>query len=423
MEKMHKLISVIKKDGIFTFIRKVTVYSKAHIFNRINIFLLLKFQLNKKKLYNYLDSILKGQCDRIIVWRSTFGWNVELFQRPQHISNNLSKNNCLVFYEVTNMTDKVEDISKVHDNLYLVNFSNKYFSKLFFEKIESVNKTKYIQFYSTEWNMSLEKLLDYKNKGFKVIYEYIDDLSPVLAGTKELPINIKQKYEYAMNNDDVYVVVTADQLKNDVISKRGINNLINSTNGVDYDFFQTFGNYELEKEYLEIINNGKINVGYYGALASWFDYDIIKKIDETNDFNIILFGIRYDDSLDKSGILKLKNVHFMGARDYKVLKYYANKIDILTIPFLINDITRATSPVKLFEYMALKKPIVTTPMNECLKYKSVMIAEKDKFVDQLHKAYSLRNDKEYINLLDKEAKENSWSNKAMAIIQEISKGE
>ena len=42
-------------------------------------------------------------------------------------------------------------------------------------------------------------------------------------------------------------------------------------------------------------------------------------------------------------------------QDYHILQNYAAKIDVLTIPFLINEITKATSPVKLFEYMALNK--------------------------------------------------------------------
>ena len=42
------------------------------------------------------------------------------------------------------------------------------------------------------------------------------------------------------NNKNVYVVVTADLLKEDVISKRGKKNLIFSSNGVDYSFFQKY---------------------------------------------------------------------------------------------------------------------------------------------------------------------------------------
>ncbi|MBQ5347017.1 MAG: glycosyltransferase, partial [Ruminococcus sp.] len=71
----------------------------------------------------------------------------------------------------------------------------------------------------------------------------------------------------------------------------------------------------------------------------------------------------------------------------QVLPYYATHFSVCTIPFLVNDITQATSPIKLFEYMALGKPIVTTAMNECKKYKSVMIAEDKKdFLEKIEKA-------------------------------------
>jgi hypothetical protein len=40
------------------------------------------------------------------------------------------------------------------------------------------------------------------------------------------------------------------------------------------------------------------------------------------------------------------------------------------IPFRINEITEAVSPIKLFEYMALGRPIVTTDMAESRKYRS-----------------------------------------------------
>ena len=74
--------------------------------------------------------------------------------------------------------------------------------------------------------------------------------------------------------------------------------------------------------------------------------------------------------------------------------------------------------------MALKKPIVTTDMNECRKYKSVLIAQTaEDFILKLDNALKLKNNTEYLNKLDKEAKENDWSQKAQAIISLISKKE
>ena len=65
--------------------------------------------------------------DRIVVWRSSFGWDVPLYQRPQHIFTNFAKQRTLVLYEVTRFTDDVKRIKRQSENLYLVNFMNKAF--------------------------------------------------------------------------------------------------------------------------------------------------------------------------------------------------------------------------------------------------------------------------------------------------------
>ena len=419
-EKLSKLVNVYKKYGFIGFCKKLYAYVKANYLDKISF----KVFFNKKKYQKEIQEILNGRYDRIVLWRSSFGYNVPLFQRPQHISNNLSKSKCLVFYEVTTMTDKVKTLKKQSDNLYLFNFNNIQLNKILMKELEKNTKPKYVQLYSTDWKLSVQNIKDYMSNGFGFIYEYIDHLSPELAGTKELPQNIIEKYEYAMENKDVYVVVTADELKKDVESKRGKKNLIESSNGVDYKFFEKLDKtYKVEQEYLDIINNGKINVCYYGALAKWFDYDLVKAIAKTNKYNVILFGIKYDESYDEK-MGEVENVYFMGPRDYKILKNYASLCDILTIPFLLNDITKSTSPVKIFEYMALHKPIVTTDMLECRKYKSVFIGKDHKdFIKKLEESYEKRNDKKYINLLDKEAQANDWSMKAKAIIDAIKKDE
>ena len=149
------------------------------------------------------------------------------------------------------------------------------------------------------------------------------------------------------------------------------------------------------------MKKGQPVIGYYGALAKWFDYDLLKKIDQENKYQVVLFGIKYDDSYDKSGADQWKNVHFCGSRPYEILQNYAARMDVLTIPFLINDITKATSPFKLFEYMALNK----------------------EFLEQLDKAILLKTDETYKALLDKEALENTWEEKARTILEQLKKYE
>ena len=370
----------------------------------------------KGKINAIFDS---NNYSRIIVWRSPFGWDVPLFQRPQHIARQFARKDCLVFYEVSPKTDPVTFIKEAEPNLYLINYDSYTVKTMFEECLANQTKPVYIQFYSTNWSMSIEEVNDYTSKGFNILYEYIDDISPELSGTEEIPEYILAKYNYAMSHKEVPIVTTAKQIFEDVAQKRGTENMVLSCNGVDYEHFQDLSeDFDFENSFLKIINNGKINVCYYGALASWFDYDLIKKINATDKYNVILIGIKYDDTYDNSGIGDLENVYFIGAKEYHILKYYAAKMDILTIPFVINSITQATSPLKLFEYMALHKPIITTAMQECMNYESVLVAnDHNEFLKLLEKATQLKNDQAYLDLLDKEARENDWGNKAELILQ------
>ena len=393
------------------YVVRVSILEKAYVL------------LHKKEIRRRLERIFeKENFDRIVVWRSSFGWTVPLYQRPQHIFSNFAKQRTLVFYEVTRFTDDVKRIKRQASNLYLVNFMNEAFAKYVFEAIERQNKPRYVQFYSTDWTITKKQASIYKERGYRIVYEYIDDLNPSLAGTDTLPVNVKDKYEMVMNDKEAIVVVTADALQRDVIQKRGSVNLVYSGNGVDYNHFHNDidRNFKFEKKYSEILKFGQPVVGYYGALAKWFDYDLIKYMAAKGKYQIVLFGIKYDDSYEKAGLDKLENVHFLGSRDYQVLQNYASKIDVLTIPFLINDITKATSPVKLFEYMALNKPIVTTDMDECRKYESVLIGrDRAEFIDKLDEAIKKKSDSSYMKLLDKEALENTWEEKAKLIIEKM----
>lgn len=426
-DKISKLKNLIKKYGLIGTAKKAAGYIYSNYLVRLSIGERLYIALHKKQLLGRIDEVLeKPGYDRIVIWRSSFGWNVPLYQRPQHIFTNFARQKTLVFYEVTRFTDNVRRMKKQEENLYLVNFNNTAFSKLLLRGIAKKDIPKYVQFYSTDWTLPAKKIREYMDQGYGIVYEYIDDLNPHLAGTDELPVNVREKYEMAMKNTDIFVVVTAEALKRDVLSKRGSERMVFSGNGVDYQHFhdEVDEDYKLDKEFQSILNKGKPVIGYYGALAKWFDYELLKKIDSTNLYQTVLFGIPYDDSFENSDIKNCKNIHYLGAKDYRILQNYAAHIDVLTIPFLINDITRATSPVKLFEYMALNKPIVTTDMDECRKYESVLIGhDPDEFINQLDRALKLKHDPEYIKLLDREALENTWKEKAKLILDELEKYE
>jgi teichuronic acid biosynthesis glycosyltransferase TuaH len=76
--------------------------------------------------------------------------------------------------------------------------------------------------------------------------------------------------------------------------------------------------------------------------------------------------------------------------------------------------------------MALEKPIITTAMKECKKYKSIFIANNaEEFISLTDKALKInkKNNKDYYELLKKEALDNTWNKKAEEIMYLLKKEE
>ena len=119
-EKISKLVNVYKKYGFIGFCKKLYAYVVANYLDRISFAVL--FQPGKYR--RLVQQMLAEDAERIVLWRSSFGYNVPLFQRPQHIAGNLARNGSLVIYEVTTMTDKVKTLKKKADGLWLFNYNN-----------------------------------------------------------------------------------------------------------------------------------------------------------------------------------------------------------------------------------------------------------------------------------------------------------
>ena len=300
-----------KKYGFWGLIKKILSY----FFSKLR-YLFPHHIYNALRTKQELSKILNGDYSRIILLPSTFGYNVPMFQRPQQIAHAFADSGCLVFYAVTPFTEKVSTIQAVTGRLHLINYEAPYLKRILEKLICNSSSPKYVLLYSTESVLGAHDIVSYSENGFGVIYDYVDELSPKLTGTEGLPKNLVEKYNYVMVNKNCFVVVTADLLWKDVVSKRGEEKLCLSSNGVDFDFFQSFEeNFELEECFINIIDKGLPILCYYGALASWFDYDLIRKLAETCLYNIVLIGIKYDESFDNSKIDELQNVYFLGPRD------------------------------------------------------------------------------------------------------------
>lgn len=383
--------------------------------NKIKDFLILvKNENDFKKLLTLTNK------KRLIVWYSEVGWDIPLFQRPQHLFRCFARNNNnLVFYKSAEYVDgRGFFLKKLEDNLYLVNFLNST-RNLVFKIISKYFKgNKYIYIPSTSSLTSLKELKYYESLGFKLVYDYIDDLNPALDNKEKLDKNLLDIHKYALEHENILTICTANLLLKDSIKKRKSDkNIIFSCNAVDYEHFTILDKHiNLSEDFEDLLKEKKKIIGYYGAIASWFDYQMLINVaKKLPDYEFVLIGPEYDHSISETKIKNISNIHLLGPKKFDDLPYYATKFDMFILPFVINDITNATNPIKIFEYMAMEKPIITSDLPECRKYKSCLIYKNEEEFVKLIKNNINNKDENYKNILKKEALENTWKEKAHII--------
>lgn len=418
----RRTTEVLKEDGLIEVIKRVLRYIKRRIKDKLDNNA-LTYRKNYEEANAIFHKILKKEKFKaVVVFDSRVGWNIPLFQRSQHMANELTDDGYLYFYRTSEQFDPhVKTVEKLKDRLYLVNMANFALQNAMFDLLKEYKGHKFLSLYSTDVYLDEQYIKEkYIDNGFKVIYEYIDELSDEISG--HLPDFVYDRHKNIIEDKSNIAVGSADKLIEEIEEIRGKENVAMITNGVQYDHWQYRSN-EVPEKLKDIVSKGNPIIGYFGALAKWFDYELLKKVaKERPNYEIVLIGFLYDNSFKDSKIDELENVHYLGIVDYKELNQYSQYFTISTIPFLLNDITESTSPVKLFEYMAMGHPIVTTDMRECRKYKSVLIGKShEDFIEKLDFALTLDKKDEYYNYLKEEALANTWREKAAILDRLIEK--
>ncbi|QHI73942.1 glycosyltransferase [Aminipila terrae] len=132
-------------------------------------------------------------------------------------------------------------------------------------------------------------------------------------------------------------------------------------NGADFNHFAPATNIFCDKP--DDIRNIKGPViGYFGAVADWIDWKLIKFLAEKNQFSIVIIGPLFKL---REFPVKRENLFYLGEKDYGVLPDYLQCFDVCIIPFLKNKLTSACNPIKMYEYLSAGKPVITTDLEEC----------------------------------------------------------
>jgi glycosyltransferase involved in cell wall biosynthesis len=113
---------------------------------------------------------------------------------------------------------------------------------------------------------------------------------------------------------------------------------------------------------------GRPVLGYVGAIYPWFDAPLVAEVAaKLKDWEIHLVGpVRLN--ADSQALLKRPNIRFLGQQPYNSLPEIMSVMDVAMIPFASSKLIEATSPIKLYEYLAAGLPVVATPMPEVMPF-------------------------------------------------------
>ncbi len=163
---------------------------------------------------------------------------------------------------------------------------------------------------------------------------------------------------------------------------------------------------------------GRRIIGYYGAIAEWFDLDLVEAVAKRHpECGVLLIGA--DTVNAKSRLGKLPNITFTGEVPYSKLPYYLYSFDVCFLPFKIVPLTMATNPVKVYEYLSSGKPVVTVDVPEMDQFDGLVYvaAEKEHFLKSIDKILAQPEPEDLLQRRRVFAAGQTWKHRTEALIR------
>jgi O-antigen biosynthesis protein len=305
--------------------------------------------------------------DKVIVILAPIDWSYR-HQRPQNLAESLAKRG----YEVVYVNPTIEYVSGNRDEIvttqangvWVSTIRSQYRRKSFYvgvagfpeEMAEGTAKLleKFVssKFYSSaiivigqpSWWPLAERM-----QGNQLLFDCMD----LHAGFQEIdPLNVK--HEQSLDNSADNIVVSSEFLKNSKsVQIETSKPIVVIRNGVDSSHFVT-----------EIKAAPQGAVGYFGALAEWFDIDLVRYLVEARPtIRFEFIGLVSNRNIVNQ-LGNYSNVFFLGEVPNKVLPERVRAWRAGLIPFKLSQLILATNPVKMYEYATMGIPTIATQIPE-----------------------------------------------------------
>lgn len=251
-------------------------------------------------------------------------------------------------------------------------------------------------------HFSMLKYINYK----KCVYRCVDNLEHF----KDVPRSLLSvENELVKRVDALFYTSPLLGRKFEHLTKRSVY----LPNGAEFSrFYKNVNTTSLS----HLFKSDRFNLLYMGAVAEWFDFDLIETLAREVKLNIIIVGpLRVSPPTRLS---RSSNVTFTGGMPYEFMAELVRRADIGIIPFLRNTMTDYVSPIKLFEYCSGGLNVVTSYLKTLESHPGPYYIARNK-EEFLHKVLKLR-DEEHSRFTKKElrdfGRENSWSSRYLKVV-------
>ncbi|MFZ2360080.1 MAG: glycosyltransferase [Anaerolineae bacterium] len=162
-------------------------------------------------------------------------------------------------------------------------------------------------------------------------------------------------------------------------------------------------------------------LGYSGHVSARLDLPLLCAIALARpDWQLMFAGSEWDAGCaeDLAALKALPNVHFLGLLPVEEVPSFIARCDVCLIPYRVNDETRAISSLKLYEYLAAGRPVVSARVPAAEEHAAVVrMADGTvaSWVEQIEAALAQRDDPTQVAARQAVAGENTWEERVERI--------
>ena len=220
------------------------------------------------------------------------------------------------------------------------------------------------------------------------IYQCVDDISQ-----NAYTIRHGVELEKRIAREAELVLVTSTNLK-EIMSEHNSNIEI-LHNAADVDNFSRAMTDTFERP-AEIADTEGDIIGFTGALDPVrINYGLLTDIaDAYPDKTLVLVGPYQEDLVESAGLNDRENIILTGSKHISMLPQYVHFMDTLIIPFYCNQLTKSIYPLKINEYLASGRSVISTNFSvDIVGFKDVIhLVESDEaFVAKIPEAIKDKN--------------------------------